>query len=456
LSLRAPIPSAPKLIIAFLLGSRLLLWCFSVWLPGDDGARYLAEATNLALHGVFSDSVDTVLTPTAHDMPLFPALLAAFIRMLGNPLLAARMVSLLNCFFFCIAAKGVYEAGWLLTRRYSVAAVAMLVFGCFPESFPYAVYYMPDSLFLALFVWCCVAFLRYLDSDRPVYLLAAFVLWALSALVKPISLLWGICLAVVTILMAWKTAAGLLRQLRLTIACLLAGSMLFVPWLIRNHATFGVIGLTSITGTNLFENNYLEMLDDMGVPNPSGVLAAQDAKIRATVAGAADNEMIYAAAVGSVARRAIMANLPHYAMTFVKRHPRLYLGTGGVATMRMLGDFDGAQTLEGVLARGQSKGSLPLRVWVLQIGSWLILGVLYVAALAGIGKLARARDYLTLGSILLSFAYFAIIVGPVTSTRYRMVMLPALSLAAAVGFQRRTHQSAGLTAASASSTPAAP
>jgi hypothetical protein len=423
----------PWLVLFLLIASRLLLVLFADTLSGDDGGRYLTEAINVWSHGTFSTASGDHPSPTAHDLPLFPFIMAGFIAVVKAPLLAAKITSLLNCILFGVAARGIYDLGWRLTRSYGTATLAMLMFGCFPESFPYSVFYMPESLFLVFFVWCLVKFVQFLRTDHIRPLMWAFLLWGISILAKPISLLLGPVLAVIAITLAFRQFRNPLRRISAITVGLVAGASVVAPWLVRNYVAFGVLGISSITGTNLFYVNYLYMLEDMGVPNAQAVLASKEAEATARLGSERDNPMVHADLIGMIAKREMLANLRHYVATTVKRHPRLYLGTGSIATLRLFGDAEGALAMENAIADRRVWGKVPLRALILQIGSWVLLAVAYTFAVVGIMRLAWRRDWTTLGVILLALLYFAVLIGPVTSTRYRVVMLPALSVAAAIG-----------------------
>src|ERR1700690_2299078 len=100
----------------------------------------------------------------------------------------------------------------------------MLIFGCFPESFPYAVFYMPESLFLAFFVWCLVEFVEFLRTDHLRPLMRAFLLWGISILAKPIALFLGPVLAVIAILLTFRHRRNRVRRISAITAGLVLGS----------------------------------------------------------------------------------------------------------------------------------------------------------------------------------------------------------------------------------------
>ena len=74
------------LVLGAGIALRLAFWACQAVPEGDDGMRYLSESYNMVRHGVFSTAPipsDALLatgaspSPDAHDMPLWPAIMAA-------------------------------------------------------------------------------------------------------------------------------------------------------------------------------------------------------------------------------------------------------------------------------------------------------------------------------------------------------------------------------------------
>jgi hypothetical protein len=415
----------PWLLLAGLLVSRVLLVVFAGSLSGDDGNRYLSEAVNLWRHGTFSTEAGEHPAPTAHDVPLFPLLMTAFLVAGGSTMVAATMTCLANCVFFSAAAAGVYDLARLVSGSHFTAILAMAIFGLLPEAIPYSVFHMPDSMFLALLVWSLVAFVRFLRTGAPGPLRVSFLLWGLSVLVKPISLYFGVVLALLAVVRV--------RRVAVVVLGLMAGYSVLVPWLARNYVRFGVAGISSIGGTNLFHWNYRYMVEDMGVPDAGRVLAVQEARATAAIPPGRDNPMVRASVLGALAVREVLSHPGQYIASVLKRHPRLYAGTGSIATLRLLGDTRSAVSMEGALAGQLPWREVPARAIALQIGSWALALAAYLAAAVGTVRLCRRGDWLPLIVVLSTVVYFAVLIGPVTSTRYRIPMAPALAVLAACG-----------------------
>lgn len=432
------------LILSLLVASRLLMVILASSLSGDDGGRYLTEAFNVWAHGTFSTHSGAHPTPTAHDLPLFPIIMAAFIAVSKDPISAAKMTSLVNCILFGVAARAVYDLGWRLTGSFATATLAMLIFGCLPESFPYSVYYVPESLFLAFFVWSLVKFVQYLRSKNSRFLIQAFLLWGLSVLAKPISIFVGPLFAVVSVVLVLRGHKNLLNRISFTLLGLFLGIAVLVPWMVRNYIDFGLVGISSIIGTNPVYVNYYRILENQSVPNPGSGLSPKEAEATAKVGPERSNPMTRSVPQSASTAVTILGNIGGYFLATLKGSPRLYAGTGTLATLRMLGDTESVVAIENALHHRDTWRKVPMRALILQLVSWLCLAVTYVAAAAGIITMTRRRNWVFVGVIVGVLLYFAILIGPLRSTRYRITMLPALSVAAAIGLREEYRRKHGL------------
>ena len=265
--------------LGLILLSRLLLAAFGVELGGDDGHRYLQEAVNLVDYGVFSHEPGPAPQPTAHDLPLYPLVLAAIHVATGDAGATARVACLVNAVLFALAAAGVHALALRLVGDRRAALAALWVFALLPAAIPYSVFHMPESLFLALFVWSQVFLLGALRDPSWRSLLAAFGLLGLATLAKPITVFYPALAGVLVLVGARQLAVGA-RVLRVAAGVALVLAILS-PWVLRNRAVFGVAGLSTITGTNLFYYNYRFLLEDRLGPDAARTLEDQrDAALR--------------------------------------------------------------------------------------------------------------------------------------------------------------------------------
>ncbi|HJN17207.1 MAG TPA: glycosyltransferase family 39 protein, partial [Armatimonadota bacterium] len=424
-------PRGVWLLLLVILASRIALVACASHLHGGDGGRYMREAVNMVDHGVFSADDAAPPQPSAHDAPLYPLLLAGLYKASGGVHLAGRLASYLNAFIFAIAALGVYRLASRLSREHgqTVGVASVVVFALMPGSLPYSVFHMPDTLFACILIWASVLLVEHALTHRSACAIGAFALIGVSVMVKPVALLFPLVLCVVVIGMA--RATPLKRRLLVAGLGLLIHGGALLPWCARNWVVFGVPHLSSIVGTNTFGENYRVMLEELGVEHVGGVMAQQRKAARIASGTEWENPMVRSAALTDIAKREVMAHLPTYLMAAVKQHPRLYIGTGTIALVGMLGvsPDDPRFDLE-IAKRARSPRDvlqLPPLMLALQISAWVVLLGCYALVVLGIWRSARSADPAGRRLLLLGLLYFALIYGPLTATRYRFAMTPYMS-----------------------------
>ena len=416
--------------------SRLLLIPFAQYLQGDDGPRYLLEAVNLHAFGVFSHVAGGLPTPTAHDVPLYPLLLSGLIAIFHKLTYVCEVAAGLNAIFFTAAAVGLYGLARLFTARKQIAVTAVIVFALFPETLPYSVFYEPDSLFAAIFIWSILCMVLFLRSGSKLWFFVAAGMLGVGILVKPIAMFYWPVIALLPFFF-WPGKEPLSRRIGWIAAGLALQLSILSPWILRNYRDFGSPVLSSITGVNLFRENYRLMLEDMDPIHARAIQEKAVADASAAAGSSWANPVTQSQILGAIASREIKAHWPSYLLMTMKRHPRLYIGTGALALVRLLGDSAGVEALEAWQNHPSINGGgqLPLPLLLLQTTSWLILLAAYVSSVAGVIVLIRSREWQPLALTLLTLSYFAIVIGPVAITRYRLPMAPFFSLLAAYGIR---------------------
>lgn len=429
--------------------ARLLLLNYAEFLQGDDGARYLATALNLLDHRTFSycspPSPEGCITsampaPTAHDMPLFPFWLATLILFSEDTKNAVFLSSFFNCFFFGLTCWAVYLLSWKLFKKASISLVAVIIFGFFPETFPYTLFYMPDILFLAFFTYSLLFLVIYFQTLEKKYLVILSFLFSFSVLTKPIGFPFVFIFSI-SILTWFFVRKEILRGMQMSVVFIILFSAIISPWIIRNFVTFGQVGISSISGSNLFYHNYYYLLQDKYLGKADSLFKKKlHSSLKGLSTKQSSNPMIVSSRLGFVAKEEILSNLTAYLQTNVKRHPRLYIGTGTTSLFKLLGDEDAVLELKQLTLNQKAFFELSLRVFLVQSISWVILAILYLACLFGTIKLVTNKKWKQLFVLFGVTVVFMAIIGPIAYTRYRFVLLPTLSILAAYGFSNFFYQ----------------
>jgi len=420
---------------------RLLLLNYAKFLEGDDGGRYLATAVNLIHHRIFSYDLSDDPSPTAHDMPFFPFWLATLILFSEGIKNAVFLSSFFNCFFFGLTCWAIYLLSWKLFKKVSISLVAVIAFGFFPETFPYTLFYMPDILFLAFFTWSLLFLVTYLQTLKNKYLIFLSFLIGFAVITKPIGFPFVFIYLISIFTWFFFIRKELLRGIQMSIIFVILFSAIISPWIVRNFVTFGQVGISSITGNNLFYYNYYYLLQDKYLDEADSLFFnKRDILLKELSEEQISNPMIISSKLGSFAKAEILSNFITYTETTLKRHPRLYIGTGTPSLFKLLGDEDAVAELKQFVLNQKNFYELSLRILLVQSVSWVILAILYLASLFGTIQLVINKKWMQLFVLLGVSAVFMGIIGPVTYTRYRFVLLPTLSILAAYGFSNFFYQ----------------
>lgn len=217
------------------LGVRLFYLLFVHSLPiFPDEQRFLHAAANFASHfGVESGKM-------AHDMPL-TAIAGGLVMLAGGDLTAIRVAQCVVSAFLvlpvCAVARRLFD---------STASVwlAGLATAFYPFFIFYSALYMTETWFL-LFTTCAFAAAL---APRPRGLALGGAL-GLAHLTRP-TLLWFL-----PVLAAWEMLVRRVRP-RVILGAALVFCLLLAPWVVRNHAVFGVFMATNTGGgQSLWEAN---------------------------------------------------------------------------------------------------------------------------------------------------------------------------------------------------------
>ncbi len=419
------------LLLGIILIRVIIVFCAHN-LEGDDGGRYLTEAINLNQFGIFSTQNVLNPQPTAHDMPLFPGLIFVLLLLFKSQFIVLKIVSVLNCLFFGLSSFALYQISYLLSKKQKVAFLSVLIFGLFPDSFPYSVFYMPESLFTAFLLFSIYYFVHWLFIFKNKSLIISFTLLGFSILVKPISITFFpiyIFICIVFLL----TQKILFKKVPLLLIAVVSFFMVIFPWVYRNYKVFGTPEISSITGTNLFYCNYRYMLEDQNIVNVDSVLNEKKSFAFNKIDTNHMNYMTESIILRNIAQSEIKSNLHDYIHTILTRHPRLYAGTGTIALFSIFGDTTAIQYLKKFDVNNISIKKSNLLPYFLQLVSWCLLAFFYILFVYGLIILFIEKKYYVFNLILFAIFYLAIVIGPVVATRYKFVMLPFFSLAASFG-----------------------
>lgn len=428
-----------KVVVACGILLRLVLWCFQVEPAGDDGLRYLTETINLVDHGVFSTDRNIVVPntprPDAHDLPLWPSTMAVFYKMSHSVKFTQYAAVLLNVGLMCVAVW--FLCSLLKSKPFEcgdkACAVGCTVYLFMPDSILYSLYHMPDMMavcFVTIGVW---AYLRHCVTSKASFAILYGVSFGLAILSKPICIpLFG----ALTVALPFVSRSSVFRKISIVVVAFAIVGAMLTPWVARNKAAFGTAGLTTISGTNLYGCNWGRLVERLS-PEESAKCKADMKVFEQGLVGL--DKMSRSKKMGNYAKSQILTHLPQYALYTAKVHPRLYCGTGTVALMRYLGFNAVCYALDDAWGSGNHAPDEERVAYTtihkvvgftVQILSWLLLLVGYVLVAFGVinslRKCFAAKDWrnrLLYLCPILCIVLLALVIGPITATRYRFIMI---------------------------------
>ena len=441
-------------LITLATGLRIIMFAFQYNPCGDDGARYFQETRNLVYHHVFSSLQDGA--PTAHDLPLWPALMAVFLRISDSESCAILMAGLTNLLLFCgcihLLMNILRDAPFYCDSN--GVAYALLIFMFMPGSFCYSLFIMPDQIAVfLLLLGLRFYYLGIFHTENRLYGTAAA--WGAAILAKPICLPLT-CAFFIALLFVLK--GSIFRRVATVLAVFAISAAILSPWIIRNKHVFGTAGLTTISGTNLYQCNWKWMLSSWSGSKKKTAEEA-DARFEAELKKNHPDPIAASRAYEKYARHQILSHLPDYCLYTLKAHPRLYCGSGIAAFLSYFTDID-YQKKHGFFSRKPGTGILRYGVIAaLVVLSFLWLAACYAIILLGTATAAKyimavRRKHPRYGkkmltgylSVLMSLALIALVLGPVVTTRYRFIMIPFFAvLASYLGVRPRLRSRLGHT-----------
>ncbi len=215
------------------------------------GDEMLKLGDNLARHGAFANPFSVMETgPTAANPPLYPLMLAIFIKIFRRPILVSSVAV-----FGCVVANAFTAA---LLPRLSIVFFGDLVPGVIGSllwipAMPLLPSWDTNYTVTGILLFCVVT-AALLDTSRNGWkpAVSGGILAGLLFLLNPSSLLISVPWVV---FLTWRTKAGLHFAVRHSAILLLVLSCFIVGWCARNYVQLGGWVVRTNLGMTLFASN---------------------------------------------------------------------------------------------------------------------------------------------------------------------------------------------------------
>ena len=415
------------IIIVVLLALALRVALFLFVRPWDDGvlrntilvndaAGYHTLALGILQSGSFA-------TFGVFRTPVYPAFVSAVYSVFG---IKPWVVLFLQLFISSATAVLVYAWAKLAVGR-RAATVAAAAFAVQPHTALYSLTLMTDTLFVFVFLASVLALVHGLKTTKLGLFVVSGVLLGVATLVRPVTQYFPMVVAL--LILIYRGATWRFRGRAFAVLALVF-VLTLTPWLHRNHAQYGHVGLSTIQGRNLLFY---------------GASYAEVAKTGRTIEEVRTEFREIAAERGAIEGNNPFENSRIYqdiAMSYIKSNPVLYAKRHlrGIVNMflnlstRQIAEYLGVPSHElpyrffaapgfRETVRGffRSKSSAELTIGAL-VGVAML--ATYLTALVGGCAVLRKRNRFYLMATVIITLYFFASVGPIGQARYKMPLVP--------------------------------
>lgn len=441
-------------IILFLVAILFSSIILSLYLLQEKAANYpflsfdTTEFNLLARHIAnlhqFTLSNEPPFLPESFRTPGYPVFLA-FIRLVYNSDLFIPIVQIL---LLGASTVVLFKIISLFFDR-KVAFIASLLFAIEPTVIYHTLIALSDMFFV---LWLLLSILNFAklikNADNWRYSILAGLFLGLAVLTKPIAQFLPLLFVLFYLANFYKQYN---LRIILTISLLLATFFLTLcPWLIRNYKQYGVLKVSSVSSYNLLTYNVAMFYAQKNNINEN------DAKEHLTSNLPAHDEYFLRSLSNSesldkISKSYIKDNFFGYVKFHFSRTVKLFLADGSRDLARMFHlldesydknpiDFFGliagfkiAELIKSVYY-GIINFNLSIILWLSGLVFWTLVNILAIIGTIG-SFVTRDKEKIwftlfCLGLIL----YFAVLTGPVSTSRYRLPIEPFLFALSVFGF----------------------
>jgi len=236
-------------IVGLALALRLLLLIAMPQLGDPDGmdtANYLHLTRSLLESGSFA----MWAKPTAYVAPVYPFFLAGVFKIFGENLLAVKLIQVL---FGVASVALVYFLAARFMRPF-VALLAASIIAVHPEIIGITGFIYTETLFIFLLLATLLLFLHAVATKKAVHFVCAGALLGLTTLCRGVTLQWPIFMLAVIMLSSQRWLW--FRRWAFVVAGM---AVTMAPWAIRNYQHFHVfLPVATGSGDVFWTGNYLE------------------------------------------------------------------------------------------------------------------------------------------------------------------------------------------------------
>jgi 4-amino-4-deoxy-L-arabinose transferase-like glycosyltransferase len=421
------------LLLALVLRALMLIIAIQhperAFLP--DTSTYIEAALKILNSGVYPES--------AWRTPVYPLFIAMLYAVAGQHTLAVIAAQVL------ISTASVALTYWLGVRLMPkpAALTGAFLMATSVESVTHAFFLLTETLFTFLLLASMLAFVKFWQEKGGGWLVFSAILIALATLCRPIVLYFPLLIAV---LIFFGLHADWRQRFRTGLIYLFIFAVTLGPWVARNYFVIGLPTVSTISNYNLLIYNAASLeanLNGASEEETRPQLQDQAQNLLASY-GWEDTEANRARVQSQLARQIILAHPFRYLYVHLKSDLNNFLPDVTGLTEILGLTVGGKGTLSVLNQQGLAAAVSHYfegNTWLLWLFFPLIalLGLTYLAGLAGALALTRQRAWFSLGVLLLPTIYLLLIPGAPSLPRFRVPVMPYLCLLAGLGVNVAYH-----------------
>ena len=402
----------------------------------SDAYNYYNIASNLIDHGVYSSREQPPLVPNISRTPVYPVLMAGVKLFTGD---SFAILILLQVLLGSLTAALMVVFAHALRVSPLVGIISGFVVMLDPLTGLTTYQLLTDTIFTFFFILALVSVTLYFHGRKMTWLILSAVAFGLASLTRPVGQLLPIALIPVFILSAplsqWKS------HIKPVLLFLVISLGITYGWAFRNYMVSGAFTLTADAELDLVYYSARDILVEIEGLSPEDARAELVEYLEEQVA---ENNLGRDEELALMRKMAfdLFGQYPGLALkVHLKGFSRVMFNPGFEVVCIML-DSDGDSTdcetraSEGLVGRVLEKFR-PLNFFEIVVAVWgaVLLAAVYLGAVIGFWLLVRQRNWYLSAYFFILVVYFAVLSsGGVSVSRYRIPLIPLLSMLAGMGF----------------------
>ncbi len=402
----------------------------------DDAIGYDQLAVNLTSGHGFSMEANPPYSPNNFRTPGYPLTIAFIYSLFGyHPDIVLWLQAFLGALTILVVY---YIAARFINPNTGLVAAFLLAIS--PHSITYSALLWSDTEYTLLFTLSFLLTLLMLTDNNYKWILLSSFVSGLAVLVHPRSIYLPVFYALLLLIIMLIRRIPLKQTLVHVGIYILLFNLVLLPWRVRNDVVFNVPNIASAGGINMLDYGAALTESARTGENQWSIANRYDAEVRAT-----STIPLNPAQFGESAFRLGLHKILQDPVTYAKIQTigmakvflpgtsqinTLLTGQANLDTSQIYSMFSTDKKLN-LSTFTQSLSKLTSSVWGYIGFEILYLIIVYFFTFYAIIKQTRSLPWLWL--ILIVLVYFAAVAGPAGTPRFRVVMMPLLSVTAACG-----------------------